>query len=300
MSYFSSRRDQSSSSANTLTPTPQPPPAVRTFLLLERDYRPSLHPLFSRFLGYRSESAKPPYDPLPIPPFCWLVHIPLKYEVWLFAFIGSFGSILLLESIASTHTVFHDVYGSPLIITSFGAASVLLFGVIESPLAQPRNLIFGNFAGALIGTAITKLFTLNGNEEEYKILLENREFHGRPFINGGLTVSVTLLVTLILGLVHPPSGATALAAATEPFIVTLSWTYLPIILCSSLLVLAWALFINNLGRRRYPTYWWAPGRSFVMEPTPEPRARGREEVKMKRLEEGVLRSQEDGGRAQEG
>lgn len=28
-------------------------------------------------------------------------------------------------------------------------------------------------------------------------------------------------------------------------------------------MLGWALVINNLGRRRYPTYWWAPGQTFV-------------------------------------
>lgn len=31
-------------------------------------------------------------------------------------------------------------------------------------------------------------------------------------------------------------------------------------------MLGWALFINNLGRRRYPLHWWAPGRTFVIDP----------------------------------
>ena len=34
-------------------------------------------------------------------------------------------------------------------IASFGASTVLLFGVEESPLAQPRNLIMGNLLGAI-------------------------------------------------------------------------------------------------------------------------------------------------------
>lgn len=31
-------------------------------------------------------------------------------------------------------------------------------------------------------------------------------------------------------------------------------------------MLGWALVINNLGRRRYPLHWWAPGRTFVIDP----------------------------------
>ena len=30
-------------------------------------------------------------------------------------------------------------------------------------------------------------------------------------------------------------------------------------------MLAWALIINNLGRRRYPVHWWAPGVTFVQK-----------------------------------
>jgi hypothetical protein len=28
-------------------------------------------------------------------------------------------------------------------------------------------------------------------------------------------------------------------------------------------MLGWALIVNNLGRRRYPIYWWSPGVTFV-------------------------------------
>jgi hypothetical protein len=26
------------------------------------------------------------------------------------------------------------------------------------------------------------------------------------------------------------------------------------------------MIINNIGRRKYPQYWWAPGRQFVVDP----------------------------------
>ncbi|WVW81022.1 hypothetical protein I302_103013 [Kwoniella bestiolae CBS 10118] len=301
-------RSRSRIQSNSRSRSPSAIPSSSSRLVLSEDYRSRLPPILSRFIGYRPPGAVPPYDPLPIPPFTWLNYISLKYEIWLFSFLGSFGGILLVEAICSTNTVFRNVYGSPMIVGSFGAACILLFGVIESPLAQPRNHILGNLLGAIIGVCLTKLFTLNGGLEEYRDRLErNDEFGRRGFVNGGLTVGVTMLFTSILGVVHPPAGATALAASTDPLIMTLSWNYIPIVLCSSLLLIAWALIINNLGRRRYPVYWWNPQRYFV-KPDPEPErgsklARGRsresEELALKSLEEGRLRRLEDGGRSPE-
>lgn len=103
----------------------------------QEDYRSRLPEYVLCFTGYRPLGANPPYAPLPIPPFSWLTRIPMKYEIWLFAWIGAFGGILLIEAIMSASTVFRDVYYTLMIITSFGASAVLLFGVIESPVAQP-------------------------------------------------------------------------------------------------------------------------------------------------------------------
>jgi hypothetical protein len=180
-------------------------------LLLPRDYRP-LFPLYiSRFIGYRpptqtpSGSPAPPslHAPLPFPPFTYLHHIPLKTEIYIFALLGSFTSILLIEAIMATHTAFRDLYNSPIIITSFGASAVLLFGVIESPLSQPRNFIGGHFTAALVGVCLTKLFRL-GDGTRYLSDLENHRFEGKSFGNGGLAVGLSVLAMLMLGDVHPP------------------------------------------------------------------------------------------------
>jgi CBS-domain-containing membrane protein len=86
------------------------------------------------------------------------------------------------------------------------------------------------------------------------------------------------------------SGATGLNAAVQSNIVTLSWRYIPTVLASSLIMLAWALVINNLGRRRYPIYWWAAGKTFVSA-TPAANEKERR---------GELREVEAGLRATEG
>lgn len=259
-----------------------------------RDYRSQLPETISRFTGYRAPGASPPYSPLPFPPFSWLTKIPLKYETWLFAWIGAFGGILLIEAIMSTSTAFRDVYNTPTIITSFGASAVLLFGVVESPVAQPRNFVLGHFLSALVGTCITRLFVLN---RQYQGYLDNTHFHPSTFINGGVSMATSLLVMLMTGTAHPPAGATGLNAAVQSEVVSLSWRYLPTIIASSLIMLGWALFINNLGRRRYPLHWWAPGPTFVRDPVEEHdeslrRIEGAE-IQREQTEEGDLALESD-------
>jgi CBS-domain-containing membrane protein len=264
----------------------------RTFSLqrlkLQQDYRRHLPLMISRFTGYRPPETSAPYLPLPFPPFTWLAKLPQKYEVWLLGWIGAFGGILLIEAIMSTSTAFRDIYHTPTIITSFGASAVLLYGVIESPVAQPRNFVLGHFISALVGTCITRLFVLN---RQYQGYLDNTRFHPSTFINGGVSMATSLLAMLITGTAHPPAGATGLNAAVQSPVITLSWRYLPTVLASSLIMLAWALIINNVGRRRYPLHWWAPGRTFVCDP------KETHDTGLRQLEEAEInREREEEGR----
>ena len=78
--------------------------------------------------------------------------VDFKEHFW--AFLGSFvglGIISLLQFriFSTSDNVF--------LIGSFGATCVLVYGVIESPLAQPRNLIGGHVISAIIGVSIYKL-----------------------------------------------------------------------------------------------------------------------------------------------
>lgn len=183
------------------TAFPQPRQSRRELLKFKEDYRGRLSVHVSRFLGYRIPGAIPHYEPLPFPPFTWLHKLPLRYELWIFAWLGAFGGILLIESIMASDTAFRDVYHAPIIVTSFGASAVLLFGVIESPLAQPRNFVLGQFVSALVGTALSRLFVLNAS---YRDHLNDTAFHGTTFINGGLSMATALLAQLVIGAVHPP------------------------------------------------------------------------------------------------
>ena len=77
--------------------------------------------------------------------------VDFKDHFWssLGAFFG-IGIIAFLQSqqISEIENVF--------LIGSFGASSVLIYGAVNSPLAQPRNLIGGHVFSALVGVTVYK------------------------------------------------------------------------------------------------------------------------------------------------
>jgi CBS domain-containing membrane protein len=160
-------------------------------------------------------------------------------EHW-WTFIGSFTGISLIGLLNSTFLELHD---NLFLIGSFGASSVLIYGVINSPLAQPRNLIGGHILSAIIGVTISKCF---------------------PFaiwFNAGLAVSLSIVVMQITKTLHPPGGATALIAVigSRP-IKDLGYFYiLSPIMSGILILLVVALVVNNItSKRSYPTnrHWY--------------------------------------------
>ena len=126
-----------------------------------------------------------------------------------------------------------------------GAAAILEFNTIESPLAQPRNAIIGHIISAAIGVGITKLFRLNADFEDLR------------WLAGALACGLASAAMTVTNTVYPPSGATALLAAVDPQVERLGWYLLPLVLLSAILTLMTSLVINNI-QRRYPTFWWTP------------------------------------------
>lgn len=128
-----------------------------------------------------------------------------------------------------------------LVIAPFGASSVLAYGAIHSPLAQPRNLVGGHIVSAIIGVACYKLF------------------HTAPIIAATTAVAFAIAAMQITRTVHPPGGATALLAVIgSEQIHKLGWLYvlIPSALGSSILLIV-ALLINNIPQhRRYPINWF--------------------------------------------
>ena len=207
--------------------------------------RPRFHLLpksISYWFGYRvppKDSASDNSQQYPSQPTSVLLN-------WLFSFLGAFIGIAIIENVFRNlpHLGGHP---APLVIASFGAAAILEYNAIESPLSQPRNLIFGHFISAVIGVSITKLFHL----------LPDARFEELRWLAGALSVGVASTAMGISKTVHPPAGATALLAATTPEVTELGWWLLPLVLLACCLMLASAMLVNNLYKR-FPVYWWTP------------------------------------------
>jgi hypothetical protein len=78
---------------------------------------------------------------------------------WVAAFVGIAVLALLTYNVpwyAPTDAILHEKIHTHLVflIGSFGASAVLVFGSIDSPLAQPRNLVGGHVLSACVGIAI--------------------------------------------------------------------------------------------------------------------------------------------------
>lgn len=219
----------------------------------------------SHFLGYR---FSPPKEPPTI-------------IQWPVTFLATIAALCLVGGIGN-YAPGIVKYHPPVLIASLGASAILDFGAIASPLAQPRNSIIGNTLAALCGVAIAKLFQLNP------------AFPGIEWVSGAVGCAVAGLVMSITGTVHPPGGATAVLASTEMHVIAMGWPYVGIVLLDSTLMVCVALLFNNVFRR-YPQYWWTPGK--VGKALKEERRQKEEEEQMKECGEEAGDVEKGPGRA---
>ena len=143
------------------------------------------------------------------------------------SYLGSFIGIAALAYLSFAS-------GYPLIAAPFGAAAVLVFAVPNSPLAQPRNLIFGNLIGGIVSVLMVTLF---GSE---------------PWVMA-LSVATAIKVMQLTKTLHPPGGAVALVGvlsqATWSFILT------PVLVGSIIFLFCSLVFNNIMPERSYPRHW---------------------------------------------
>ena len=149
----------------------------------------------------------------------------LKTIAW--AAAGAFLAIAVLA-------LFAQQSGLALIMGSFGASCIMVFGFADAPFAQPRNVIAGHFLSSLTGLIFL-------------------HFVGTQWWSMALAVAITIALMMATRTTHPP-------AASNPVIVMLlhpSWDFLltPTLLGAVMIVLV-ALIYNNLQPdKQYPNYW---------------------------------------------
>ena len=155
--------------------------------------------------------------------------LPPKHSIRaiLVAWLGGFLAI-------SAITLLSNTFSTALVLGSFGASCVLIFGFPDVPFSQPRNVIGGHFLSSLIGLSYLTLF-------------------GASWWSVSIAVGTSIAVMMITRTTHPPAGS-------NPVIIYLlkpAWSFLlfPTLVGAIVLVVI-AIIYNNLANDgKYPKYW---------------------------------------------
>ena len=159
-------------------------------------------------------------DGMPLPPRS-------AFKATVLAWLGGFLAIAAVAGLG-------DYFSIALVLGSFGASCVLVFGYPDVPFSQPRNVIVGHFLSSAIGLAFLSVFGP----------------HGWAM---AAAVGTAIAAMMLTRTVHPPAGS-------NPVIVFLAQPAWPFLwyptLAGALLLVAVALVYNNATRAtNYPKYW---------------------------------------------
>ena len=161
------------------------------------------------------------------------VHLKDILWSWVSAFVG-------IGLVAWLQYSWFGIREMMLIVGSFGASAVLIYGAIKSPLAQPRNFIGGHLVSSFAGVLSWQLFS------------------SYPWFAAGFAVATAIGFMHLTRTVHPPGGATALIAVIGgDAIHNLGFGYMLMpVLCGALIMFVVALIFNNVvSWRKYPEFW---------------------------------------------
>lgn len=144
-----------------------------------------------------------------------------------FAWLGGFLAISAVAALT-------DFLSVTLLLGSFGASCVLVFGYPDVPFSQPRNVVAGHVISSLVGLAFLTIF-------------------GPQWWAVALAVGTAIALMMLTRTVHPPAGSNpVIVFLTQP-----TWGFLLFpTLAGALVLVAVALVYNNATRdAKYPKYW---------------------------------------------
>lgn len=150
-----------------------------------------------------------------------------NYQSIFMAALGGFIAIGVIAGVSEQNAL-------ALVLGSFGASCVLVFGFPDVPFSQPRNVLIGHLVSSLSGLVFVHFF-------------------GPHWWSVAFAVAFAIAAMMLTRTVHPPAGS-------NPVIVYLlnpEWSFLlfPTLIGALLLVIV-ALIYNNMTRQgNYPKYW---------------------------------------------
>jgi len=143
-------------------------------------------------------------------------------------FISAVGAFVCISALAYLNSFDPN---NLLLIPPFGASMVLVMAVHESPLAHPKNVLFGHIISAFSGVFV------------YSIL-------GFSFLSVGLGVGLAIFLMMTTKTVHPPAGANPIIAILGA--KGLDFIIMPVAAGAFFIVL-FAIIYNKLLKRKYFT-----------------------------------------------
>jgi len=147
--------------------------------------------------------------------------------------LGGFVGVFLISVISFYFT---GASGAALIVPSMGASAVLVFAVPHGKLSQPWALFGGQLSSAIVGVSCYYLVP-------------------NVFIASGLAVGLAIGVMHVLRCIHPPGGATALAAvigSAQIHALGYEFVLMPVFLNTLVIFITAVLFNSFFPWRRYP------------------------------------------------
>jgi CBS-domain-containing membrane protein len=143
------------------------------------------------------------------------------------AFLGGFIAIATIAGLANASQ-------TAMILGSFGASCVLIFGYPDAPFSQPRNVILGHFISSLIGLLFIKIM-------------------GPHWWSVALAVGTAIAIMMLTRTVHPPAGSNPVIV----FLLLSDWPFLlfPTLTGSLVLVFVALIYNNLMHATQYPKYW---------------------------------------------
>ena len=144
-------------------------------------------------------------------------------------FISAFGAFLCITALAYLNSFDES---NLWLIPPFGASMVLVMAVHESPLAHPKNILFGHIISAFSGVFV------------FSVL-------GSSFISLGLAVGLAIFLMMATKTVHPPAGANPIIAILGA--KGMGFILMPVAVGASFIVL-FAIIYNKSLKRNYFTF----------------------------------------------
>lgn len=143
------------------------------------------------------------------------------------AWLGGFVAIATIAWLADTLAVV-------LVLGSFGASCVLIFGYPDVPFSQPRNVIAGHVLSTFVGLVFLTAL-------------------GPHWWSLALAAGTAIAVMMITRTVHPPAGSNPVIV----FLTKPAWGFLlyPTLAGAIILVVVALIYLNVTRETKYPQYW---------------------------------------------